>query len=96
MTYYDTLHFTTFNLTILSLNVLSYTHYRILLGKFPGFGRGVSSHTLSGLKSLLGAYVVLLLYSIFLSSLWLLLWLLCSSGSLDVSTACTAYVPSYL
>jgi hypothetical protein len=30
--------------------------YRVLLGKFPGFGRGVSSNTLSGLKSLLGKY----------------------------------------
>ena len=31
--------------------------YRILLGRFPGFGRGVSSRTLSGLKSLIGKYV---------------------------------------
>ena len=30
--------------------------HRIILGRFPGFGRGVSSRTLSGLKSLIGKY----------------------------------------
>ena len=39
--------------------ILFITHGRVLLGKFPGFGRGVSSHTLSGLKSLLGTDMLL-------------------------------------